>query len=92
MEDTLKLEDLRSGMLVQDGSQVYKVSTLYLVRNDGSPRSAPGFTAQLLLPVPPRTTVRHFDALDLVRFREPSDAKVRKLDAAYGTSPTRIRS
>jgi hypothetical protein len=91
MEDTLKLEDLRSGMLVQDGSSLYQISTVYL-GSPRFPRSAPGFTAQLLLPVPPRTTVRHFDALDLVRFREPSDAKVRKLDAAYGTSPTRIRS
>jgi hypothetical protein len=87
-DDLLKLEDLRSGMLIQRGREVYKVSTVFL----GSQRSAGGFTAQLLYPVPPRTTVYRFDAVDLVEFDSPSDAMVDRLDAAYRTSPTRVRS
>jgi hypothetical protein len=48
--DYVQYENLKTGMLVQDGNTIYKVSEVY--RN---------YTTMILeLPMPPRTTVREF--------------------------------
>jgi hypothetical protein len=63
----------RRGSLLQEGRNLWKVSEHY-----GS-----AFTAQLVFPPPPRTTVRHFKIDDLEGFKEPTKGMMKKYDAAY---------
>jgi hypothetical protein len=75
----LTMETLKSGLLIQrrlplhGEREVYQVSTVY-------PRY---FTAQLLLPIPGRTTVREFGTDELRRFRTITAHRLHALDAAY---------
>lgn len=77
METTMTLDELKPNMLLQSGREVYQVSTV-------GERS---FTAQQLLPVPSRTTVRTFMAGSLVMFKEPTPTMVRKYERAWVLSP-----
>jgi hypothetical protein len=63
--------DIQPGLLLQLGQELWKVSSVYA--DDGY------FSAQILVPVPTRTTVRRF-ALDLadLDFQEPSPQMMKK--------------
>lgn len=67
---------LRMNLLVQRGQsrELYKVSTVYADR----------FTAQLVLPVPPRTTVVTFPFTDLPKFQHASAQRLHEYEDAYG--------
>ena len=67
--------DLHPLLLIQQARNVYKVSTLY----------THGFTAELVYPVPRRTTVRMFpyDALVSLNFTTASDTMVARYEAAW---------
>jgi hypothetical protein len=72
MMTNLTKDDLRPNSLIQEGRNLYKVSTLY----------ERYFTAQLLVPVPPRTTVVSL-SYELA-FHEPSARILAKYEATYG--------
>lgn len=72
MSPLLKKEDLQPNLLVQIGSDLYKVSTLYLDL----------FTATHVYPLQPRTTVRQL-SYDLI-MHEPSSQILRKYEDAWG--------
>ena len=75
----MKIADLKSGMLVKEGSKLLKISTVadtYL-------------TAQVMLAgrpsaKPSRTLVRHYCAEDVeLLFDPPTEGQLRRMDAAY---------
>lgn len=75
----MKISELKSGMLVKDGSKLLQVATVadtYLTATvllQGRPMSAP-----------PRTTVRHYCAEDVeLLFDPPTEGQLRRLDAEY---------
>ena len=70
----MNIEDLRPNLIVQDGRETLKVSTIY---------SDNHVTAQVVLPVPLRTTVRHYDAFAVGGWRAVSDKKYADYEAAY---------
>ena len=71
----MRLDDLQPNLLVQTPlNEVLKVSTLL----DG------GATAQVLFPVPPRTTVRTYSEADIANWREPSAAMIKRYEKAWG--------
>jgi hypothetical protein len=71
----MNIADIRTNQLVQDGDgSLLKVSTVYLHRA----------TAQLVYPVPQRTTVREFTEEQIGCWSEPSDNLIAQYDAAYG--------
>lgn len=67
---------LRSGLLLQAGQGLWKISGVY----------EKFFTAQFVYPLPHRTTVQQFSYLDLYLFMPPSPQILRKYDEAYGFS------
>lgn len=71
----LAKEDLQPNLLVQIGSDLFKVSTL----NEKS------FTATLVYPLQPRTTVRSI-SYDVI-IREPSKQIINKYEDAWGFEP-----
>lgn len=71
----MRISDLRENLLVQTPQrEVLKVSTIYDNR----------VTAQVLYPVPPRTTVCTYTAEEVMGWREPTDAMIRKYEKAWG--------
>jgi hypothetical protein len=71
----MQVWDLIPNLLVQTPArEVLKVSTIYPDR----------VTAQVVYPVPPRTTVREFTLADVATWREPSDVMVSKCERAWG--------
>lgn len=76
----MKMTDLSENLLVQNGRQVLKVSTIYPpTQNGGS-----GYvTAQVVYPVPPRTTVNPYLPDEVEKWREPSDHMLARYKAAW---------
>lgn len=69
------ISDLRTGVLWQTPKhEVVKVSTVYPTR----------VTAEVVYPVPSRTTVREFTAEEVAAWREPTDALFAKYEIAWG--------
>jgi hypothetical protein len=67
---------LREGLLFAAGNgELVKVSTVY---------DANTISAQVMLPPPPRTLVRFYDAADVAGWTEPGDALLAAYAAAYG--------
>lgn len=67
--------NFRRNLLVAHKGQLYKLSEPYESM----------FSAQLMYPVPPRTTVQQFPWADgLEDFEEPSEEMVKRYDEAYG--------
>jgi hypothetical protein len=72
-DNPIRLTDLRPNILVQDGSTIYKVSTIYDTY----------VTMIVVYPIPPRTTVRTFQGYELARFKWPSKQAINKMNDAY---------
>lgn len=71
----MNIEDMKPGGLVADGRTLLKVSSVY---NEY-------ITAQVVFPLPPRTTVRSYTAEQItLLFSEPSDALIERADEAWG--------
>lgn len=68
------ITELAPLLLMQRGGELYKVSTLYEDR----------FTAELIYPMPPRTTVRSFPLDERSLFCEPSTQILNKAEDAWG--------
>jgi hypothetical protein len=72
------MEEVREGQLVQTDekdAKVLKVSTIY------SPTLV---TAEVVYPVPGRTTVREYTDADVRKWREPSQAIIARYEIAWG--------
>jgi hypothetical protein len=73
----MEMTDLRPNVLVQTpGNQLLKISTIYDTM----------VTAELVYPVPPRTTVRSYLPAAVKKWREPTDAMVARYDTAWSTA------
>lgn len=71
----MNISDITPGLIVQNGGETLKVSTIY---NDNH------VTAQVVLPVPKRTTVKHYTAFDVGGWRPVSDMIFDRYERAYG--------
>jgi hypothetical protein len=56
-------------------NEIVKVSNVY---------HADRVTAEVVYPLPPRTTVRAYTAAEVARWREPSKAMITKYERAWG--------
>lgn len=73
----MKLEELHPNLLVQTPDRrVLKVSTIYETR----------VTAQVVYPIPGRTTVQEFTADEVELWREPSSQMIHRYEDAWGFS------
>jgi hypothetical protein len=70
----MTIDELRPGLIVQYGSETLKVSTIY-----GPDR----VTAQVMMPVPPRTTVRAYNPTQVAKWRPASAQAYNKYCDAY---------
>jgi hypothetical protein len=72
----MNIEELQPNLIVQDGRETLKVSTIY---------GDDHVTASVVLPVPKRTTVRHYDAFAVGGWRPVSDQKYKEYEVAYSS-------
>lgn len=74
--NVITLDDLRPQMIVQRGTELYQVSTVY----------ENYVTATLVYPIPPRTTVCTITRTQLDRqaFTEPSAIQYSRYEQAWG--------
>ena len=72
----MEIADLKPNLLVQTPQrQVLKISTIYDENR---------VSAQIVYPVPTRTSVEYFNATDVSTWREPTKAMLNRYDEAYG--------
>lgn len=74
--------DLQLNLLVQDGRELLKISEIY------SPERV---SAQIVYPMPPRTTVRYYNAGQIAGWREPSTQLVARYEKAWGFRTPLVR-
>lgn len=71
----MDISDLRMNQLVRNGRELLKVGTVY---------SDDLVSAQVVYPIPPRTTVRFYTAAEAAAWGRPSAQLVHKYDDAWG--------
>lgn len=76
----MKISDLSENLLVQNGRQVLKVSTIYPPTQNGGTGYV---TAQVVYPAPPRTVVASFLPVDVEAWTAPSKNMLARYEAAY---------
>lgn len=71
----MTISDLHPGVLYQTPKrELVQVSTLYPAR----------VTAQVVYPIPARTTVREYTAEEVAAWKEPTDALFARYEIAWG--------
>lgn len=75
----METTELQLNLLVQDGRELLKVSEIY---------SQDRVSAQVLYPMPPRTTVRYYSARQVAGWREPTNQLVAQYEKAWGFRST----